>query len=61
MCYFVVKMPAISVLFFMMGTRYTSSLIEEVLSKAVSTMKLSKNKRKQFCLLFLEEIWLKTW
>ena len=59
MCYFIVKAPTISVLFFTMGTRYTSSLIEEVLSEAVSTMKLSQNKRKWFCLSFLEEIWQK--
>ena len=60
MHYFIVKAPAISVLFFMIGTRYTFSLIEEVLSEAVSSMKLSQNERKRFSLSFLEEIRLKT-
>ena len=60
MCYFIVKALAISVLFFMMGTKYTSLLIEEVLSEAVSSMKLSQNERKRFSLSFLKEIRLKT-
>ena len=53
------RLLRISVLF-MMDARYTSLLIE-VLSEAVSSMKLSQNKRKWFSLSFLEEIQLKTW
>ena len=42
------------------GTRYTSSTGYKLFFEAVSSIKLSQNKRKQFCFSFLEEMQLKT-